>query len=133
MKKTLVIIIILVVLILAGYLTYRYFFYTCCPEPVSVVDEEALSRLRASCQSEGGFFSEALEFCQLPASDAGKACGDSDECEGFCETDLSPKEISEIAGGNQVEKSGTCGQLKNFASGCFYTVEDGRVDKMCAD
>lgn len=33
MKKTLIIIIISIVLILAGYLTYRYFFYTCCALP----------------------------------------------------------------------------------------------------
>lgn len=104
-------------------------FWTCCPEPL----DGKLLRLRVSCQSEGGFFSEELEFCQLPASDAGKACKDSSECEGFCEADLSPDEIIKIASGEKVEKTGTCGRLKNFASGCFYAVEDGTVDKMCAD
>ena len=33
MKRKLIIIAILLVLILAGYLTYRYFFYTCCALP----------------------------------------------------------------------------------------------------
>ncbi len=33
MKKTLVIITISFVLLLAGYLLYRYFFYTCCALP----------------------------------------------------------------------------------------------------
>ncbi|MBI2452742.1 MAG: hypothetical protein HYV55_00720, partial [Parcubacteria group bacterium] len=54
-------------------------------------------------------------------------------CEGFCETDLSAGEISKIANKEQVEKTGACGQWKNFFSGCFYTVEDGIVERMCAD
>ncbi|MBI2035748.1 MAG: hypothetical protein HYT12_03665 [Candidatus Liptonbacteria bacterium] len=33
MRKTLTIIIISIILVLAGYLTYRYFFYTCCALP----------------------------------------------------------------------------------------------------
>ena len=81
-----------VVVILIGI--YVYFFWTCCPEP-------ATERLRASCQVEGGFFVEELEQCQLPASDAGKTCKDSSECEGFCEADLSPDEISKITNGNE--------------------------------
>ena len=108
------------------FLVYISFFWTCCPEPRS-------EALRESCQAEGGYFVEELEICQLPTSDAGKACEDSSKCEGFCEADLSAEEISKIASGSQVEKSGVCGQWKNFFSGCFYTVENGAVERVCAD
>ena len=103
-------------------------FWTCCPEPTN----EALLRLRASCQSEGGFFVEALEVCQLPSSDVGKACRDSSECEGFCEADLSAEEISKVANEERMEKTGACGQWKNFFAGCSYVVEDGLVERFCA-
>ena len=112
-----------VVVILVGI--YIYFFWTCCPEP-------ATERLRASCQAEGGFFVEDLEQCQLPASDAGKTCEDSSECEGFCEADLSAEEIIKIAKGERVEKTGACGQWKNFFAGCSYVIEDGVVERFCA-
>lgn len=125
--------ILLLGLAIVLYGLYIYVFWTCCPKPVDLVDEEAFSRLKASCQAEGGFFVEELEICQLPAGDAGKICKDSSECEGFCEADLSAEEISKIAGGNQLEKTGTCGKWKNFFVGCFYTVENGAVDRMCAD
>ena len=121
--------ILLPVIVLLLYGLYMYVFWTCCQEPV----DEILLRLRASCQSKGGFFVEALEICQLPASDAGKACKDSSECEGFCEADLSADEISKIADGEQVEKTGACGQWKNFFSGCFYVMENGKVERFCAD
>lgn len=121
--------ILLLVIVIVIYGLYVYFFWTCCPEPIG----EELPRLRAACQSEGGFFVEELEICQLPAGDAGKICENSSECEGFCEADLSADEIIKIAGGNRVEKSGTCGQWKNFFTGCFYVVENGKAEKVCAD
>lgn len=104
-------------------------FWTCCPEPLN----EKLLRLRASCQSEGGFFVEALEVCQLPTADAEKSCTDSSECEGFCEADLSVDEITKVTNKEQLKKTGACGKWKNFFSGCFYTVENGTVDKVCTD
>ncbi len=122
--KLAAVIILLPVAPVVLYGLYSYVFYTCCSEN---------SRLRASCESEGGFFIEALEQCQLPTTDAGKACKDSSECEGFCEADLSADEISKIAIGEQVKKMGTCGQRKNFHSGCSYIVEDDAVERFCAD
>lgn len=113
------------------YGLFMYVFWTCCPN--LVFDEAAFLRLKEACQSEGGFFVEALEVCQLPAADAEKSCTDSSECESFCEADLSADEITKIANKEQLEKTGSCGKWKNFFSGCFYTVENGVVDKVCAD
>lgn len=127
--KWAVAIILLPIAIVLLYGLYTYVFYTCCSEQV---DEEP-SRLRASCESEGGFFIEALEQCQLPTTDARKTCKNSSECEGFCETDLSAEEISKVANGELVEKTGACGGWKNFHSGCFYIVEDAAVERFCAD
>src|SRR3989344_6206441 len=72
-------IILLLGAVLLIFLAYISIFWTCCAEP----PDAALSRLRESCQSEGGYFIEELEICQLPASDAEKICEDSSECEGF--------------------------------------------------
>lgn len=85
------------------------------------------------CEKAGGNYIEELTACQLPTSDAGKACESKSECEGFCEADLSAEEISRVANGGQVEKVGACGQWKNFFSGCFYAVEDDRAERVCAD
>jgi len=124
--KWAVAIILLLGVTLLLFLVYISIFWTCCPEPAS-------EALRESCQAEGGYFIEALEICQLPTSDAGKVCKDSSECEGFCETDPSTSEISKVENGEQVEKTGVCGQWKNFYSGCSYVVEDGVVGRFCAD
>ena|SRR3989344_164480 len=120
---------VLVLIIISGFLLYRWLFHACgdCGPR-----NDALT-LRTQCESAGGFFVEALEQCQLPTADAGKACADSSTCEGFCEAELSSAEISKIANGEPVEKTGACGQWKNFYSGCFYVVENGKVERFCAD
>ena len=124
--------ILLFLAVVLFYVLYIYVFWTCCPEPVR--DESALLRVRESCESQGGFFVEVHGgICQLPTTDAGKVCSDSSECEGFCEANLVPGELSKIASGEQVKKAGACGQWKNFFSGCFYIIEDGAVERFCAD
>ena len=104
----------------------RIFFWTCCPEP-------ATERLRASCQVEGGFLLKSWNNANCRHRTRGKTCKDSSECEGFCEADLSPDEISKITNGERVEKTGACGRWKNFFAGCFYIIEDSAVERFCAD
>ncbi len=125
-----------ILLLGSAILLYMYVFLVFWPGPsLWDWDEEASRRLliKESCELEGGFFVEALDQCKLPATDAGKACSDSSECEGFCEVNLAPGDLSKIANGERVEKTGACGQSKNFFTGCSYVVEDGMLERFCAD
>ena len=126
--KWFVLILAIVGAVIGGFFLYVGLFYTCG----DCGPRDNISVMKTQCESDGGFFVEALEQCQLPASDGGKVCTDSSECEGFCETYLTQGEISKVAKGDTIEKAGACGQWKNFASGCFYTIEMGKVDKICA-
>lgn len=119
--------------VMLGIIAYFFFYFftrTCCAPPPR---ERAFSNARVICEAEGGFFIEALEACELPASDAGKICSDSSDCEGLCKAKPSPEEISAIAAGNRIKTSGACSATKNFFSGCFYVVEEDVVERLCAD
>lgn len=123
----------ILLLLVAGlflYFLFIYFFYTCCSEPEGRLRTMDIPEL---CEKAGGNYIEELTTCQLPTSDAGKACKNKSQCDGFCEANLSPDEIIKIANGERVEKTGTCGRWKNFFSGCFYVVEGGIAERLCAD
>ena len=128
--KWVVVIILLPIVAILLFWFYTYVFWTCCEEPEGGWKTMNLSEM---CEKAGGNYIEELTVCQLPAADAGKACGNKSQCEGFCEAKLSPEEISKIANGEQVEKTGTCGQWKDGFSGCSYVVENGKVERFCAD
>jgi hypothetical protein len=59
-------------------------------------------------------------FCNLRASDAGKPCTDSDQCEGVC---LAESEAS---------KSGTCSDTETVL-GCVFEMTDGQSLGICFD
>ncbi len=127
--------VVVILLLGAALLFFRYGLYiyslwTCCQEPESGWKTMNLPEM---CEKAGGNYIEELTVCQLPASDAGKICENKSQCEGFCEAKLSPEEISKIIKGEQVEKTGTCGQWKDGFGGCFYVVENGKVERLCAD
>jgi len=64
----------------------------------------------------------------LPASDAGKVCSDSSQCESYCVTELSGIEAGKLKSG-PVYKTGTCYGYKP-AVGCHNIVMDGAVTGM---
>ena len=129
-KKTLAFIVVAVAVGLITYFIFDLFTSTCCAPPP---EDRAFANAKAICEAENGFFIEALEICQLPATDSGKICRDSSECEGLCVAKPTPAEIADIAAGVPVNTPGACSQWKNFFSGCFYVVEDGAAERLCAD
>lgn len=106
--------------------------YSLVPSSKPRFSKEPLLTARPACESRGGYFVATIGACRLPAPDRGKVCRNSSECDGFCEAQLSPDELTGIMKGGKPEKTGICGQWKNPV-GCFYTVEGGRVSKTCAD
>ncbi|MDR7102591.1 hypothetical protein [Croceicoccus sp. BE223] len=87
----------------------------------------------ATCKAAGGFLDRRgrmqSEICVHPYADAGKACRDSQECDGKCVTGASP-EPGEAADGQLV---GQC-QADDALFGCYAEVVDGkRVRAICVD
>ena len=74
----------------------------------------------------------AKEFCVLPASDAGKTCNDSSECQGGCIAELTPEEhdlLTKEYGKHVLEKTGQCSQWQQMF-GCFPFVSNGKVKEI---
>lgn len=102
--------------------------------------------LYSDCLAKGGHW-EVLGFsgpgCNLPTSDGGKACRDSQDCESAC---LADPDLVNVAPGNHIllqkkidqlnsqkgEKIGVCSPWKeNF--GCQVWLQDGSFVEMCVD
>ena len=64
------------------------------------------------------------KVCDLPTSDAGRACRDSAECEGYCLSDATP--ILNIF------VRGQCSKFQHIV-GCQGVVVRGRVATTCVD
>lgn len=84
------------------------------------------------CRSFRGQWRGAI--CVLPASDVGKECRNSGECQADCIADLTQEEkklLSEGPGKHSFEKVGHCSE---FVFGCYARVNSGKVDGiLCAD
>lgn len=78
----------------------------------SVADERA-------CLGSGGKVVQGLmgPACSRPTKDAGRACTDGDQCEGFC---------------LDTGKGGQCDAF-TLKFGCFPIIEDGRRVTICVD
>ena len=85
----------------------------------------------AECEKAGGsWWSPGMpgnrnpKVCDLPTSDAGRACRDSAECEGYCLSDATP--ILNIF------VRGQCSKFQHIV-GCQGVVVRGRVAPTCVD
>lgn len=89
------------------------------------------------CLAQGGAWGAfgllIQEQCNLPTSDAGNSCLDSEECQGACIAELTPGQQARVTGGQPVEVTGTCSkQTLNF--GCYPFVKQGFVRGiLCVD
>ncbi len=100
-------------------------------------DAETVPNTKASCEATGGtwaaFGISPIEKCVLPASDAGKECSDSSECEGSCVAELSKEDNDKVLRGQAVSATGKCTSSKSVF-GCFPIVTQGKVDGiLCID
>ncbi|HEX2793708.1 MAG TPA: hypothetical protein VHN58_04695 [Croceicoccus sp.] len=96
--------------------------------PVSTVAVDA-----GTCNAAGGFLDRRgrmqSEICVHPYADAGKACRDSQECDGKCVTGAQA-EPGEAVDGQLV---GQC-QADDALFGCYAEIVDGkRVRAICVD
>jgi hypothetical protein len=105
---------------------------SCAPANETAGDEGggAVSTAEA-CAARGGTWGPVGRLqapsCVLPYADAGKACRDSDDCEGECR--YAGEETLEA--GQAV--AGQC-QVNSDRFGCFTRIEDGKAEPaICID
>lgn len=91
---------------------------------------------RESCEMAGGKWGKtglsARESCNLPTSDGGKPCSDTDECEATCLAQLSDSERARAMHGEKVAAEGKCSGWKVIV-GCQAFVNHGQATLICLD
>jgi hypothetical protein len=104
-----------------------------------VIYNQIISSDKKTCENAGGIWwklgPQGEYVCNMPTSDAGKKCLDSDECEGSCIPELSEDEINKLLENVEViQAKGKCTAWKIDSSGCHYFVENGEVGpRLCID
>ena len=103
-------------------------------EECQEVCEKAEPRDKKSCEAAGGKWEiNDVEVCNLPTSDFGKECSDSNQCEGLCIAELSEEEYNKATQGTIIYTKGKCSGETNVL-GCTPIVNDGKVNGiLCMD
>ncbi len=91
----------------------------------------------ARCQALGGTWKPIGIFpkpvCRMPARDAGRTCGDADECDSMCLAKLSAAQMDIIRRHGVVRTLGQCAPAYPVM-GCIAIVGQGRVQRvLCLD
>jgi len=69
----------------------------------------------------------------MPATDAGRICGDADECESSCLATLNPSQIDRVRHGESIRSLGHCASARPLV-GCLAIVRRSVVDAIvCLD
>lgn len=142
MKRIVIIAGILIVVLLAAWRIDRTFFHPYQPERASQIrdDVETLKftvpNTKDGCLQKGGVWARLgphpAEECNLPTTDAGKACESSNVCEGVCLADLTRDQLSQGMGGKMFQTNGKCSSFIKIV-GCHAYVYRGWASVVCAD
>ncbi len=107
---------------------------TSTTEPTKIIRE--IPKDQIACEALNGKWGRIgiapFEECNLLTNDVGKACSDSNECEGMCIAELTSEEKEKV---NQrtIEKNGKCSDWV-VVVGCHAIVQKGQVSGiMCLD
>jgi hypothetical protein len=92
---------------------------------------------KEQCKSKGGIWGiiglSKEEKCNLPTSDSGKICSDSEECKGSCIAEVSEKEYKSLRGGDsKIQRKGKCSEYE-INVGCLPFVNKGSIHMICVD
>jgi len=91
---------------------------------------------KEACEVKGGIWKKIgprpNEECNLPASDSGKICTDSEQCQGYCLAKLSPEQLRSGMKGKRIKTDGFCSPtLKTI--GCQGFIKNGFANIICLD
>ena len=97
-----------------------------------------LGKTKEECLAQGGVWEkqgpEPFETCDRKTIDRGNLCRDNDECEGWCQADLTREELRQGMSG-EVKTRKKYGQCSVWVVelGCFGMMEKGKVQVICID
>jgi hypothetical protein len=101
------------------------------------VEKPSPPKTEARCDALGGTWKPIGIFpapvCRVPTRDAGRTCGDADECDSTCLAKLSTAQIDVLRQGATIPTLGRCAPAYPVV-GCLATVERGAVQGLlCLD
>jgi len=109
------------------------------PKPIVSCDEKpALPKTKEECLAQGGIWKKQgitpFETCNKKTNDRGNLCRDNNECEGWCQVDLSKEELEKV-NKNELKINKKYGQCSVWVVelGCFGMMEKGKVRAICID
>jgi len=97
-----------------------------------------LPKNKQDCINQGGIWEkqgpEPFETCDRKTVDRGNLCRDNDECEGWCQVDLTRSELSQGMLGELKtnKKNGQC-SVWVVELGCFGMMKKGKANVICID
>ncbi|OGK63054.1 hypothetical protein A2334_00240 [Candidatus Roizmanbacteria bacterium RIFOXYB2_FULL_38_10] len=97
-----------------------------------------LGKTKEDCLAQGGVWEkqgpEPYETCDRKTIDRGNPCRDNNECEGWCQVDLTRDELNQGMRGELKtgKKIGQC-SIWVVELGCFGMMEKGKVKVICID
>ncbi len=108
------------------------------PQPLKICGaEQVIPRTEDGCKALGGKWGPAGIFpqpiCRVPTRDGGRACSDTDECEGECLAKLSSGQRTKITNRQKLRIDGVCTPYIPVF-GCAAIVNKGYVTSiLCRD
>ncbi|PIS08979.1 hypothetical protein COT75_03895 [Candidatus Beckwithbacteria bacterium CG10_big_fil_rev_8_21_14_0_10_34_10] len=89
-----------------------------------------------TCELQGGTWGKIgphpVKECNLPASDSGKFCTDSNQCQGYCLAQLTQEQLKSGMKGKIIKTNGTCSPTLKVI-GCRGFIRNGFASIICLD
>jgi hypothetical protein len=133
---------ILCILLLVAWRIDRAYFHPYDPNRNDQIRSDITSlkfsvpKDKMSCEEKGGVWKKIgirpREECNLPTTDAGKACSSSNVCEGVCLAELSSDDLRTGMKGKILKTDGKCSSFIKVV-GCKGYVYRGWASVVCAD
>jgi hypothetical protein len=99
--------------------------------------KKSLPKTKETCLQEGGVWKkqgpDPFETCNIKAMDRGSICTDNNDCEGWCQADITKNQLRQgMMGKLQIHGRGYC-SVWRVELGCFGMLKAGKVSVICID
>jgi hypothetical protein len=141
-KRILIVLVVILGLLIVVWRIDRTFFHPYIPGFSEQIRNDistykySIPKSKESCEQAGGTWKKVaidpVETCNLPTTDAGKACSSSNVCEGVCLANLSQDELRSGMKGRLIKTEGICSKWVKVY-GCVGFVYQGWAQVICLD